>query len=250
MHYFFSLERGILNLHGCKEYPQAIFKINISVSPLAFLLINIQSIENFIIVIDYMIDTNINLNTIISAEKKTILHWIFAGDKFNAQMLNYLYQRVPQLDIWCEDETGRSPLFHAMYYMYYGNENEESPKLFELLQVIKSYESSHSRTKIITEYTEYTDYYKHDQLIQTINKYAMDPNQSTIHALIGLCGELFPSIDPINLTQDICNQFYSSKYFQCNPDQVPLIKLIPEQFPRKPCRLWRNQFTGCEFTRT
>jgi hypothetical protein len=71
---------------------------------------------------------------------------------------------------------------------------------------------------------------------------AKESNQSTICAFVGLCGELFPLIEIKYLTQDICTEAMSP-LAKWSPDQDSLIKLIPEQFPRKPCRLWRNQFT-------
>jgi hypothetical protein len=181
-------------------------------------------IEEYIILIDYLIKIKGNLYWKKSPTNRTILHWIFSNKLFDVPMLNYLYQSYPQLDIMHKDSLGRSLLFYLI---------QNSPRLLELLQVIKSYEPTNFITQIRIEWS----------LNRDVNKYAKDPNQSTICVLIGLCGELFPLIDRKYLTQDISNQFYSSKYFQCNPDQESLIKLIPKQFPRKPCRLWRNQFT-------
>jgi hypothetical protein len=199
--------------------------------------------EEYIILIDHIIKIKGNLYNIffqckISGSDTNILHWIFAKRSFDAPMLNYLYQMDPQLDIWCEDSYERSPLFFAINNSY---------RLLELLQVIKSYEPAQSRTKIRTKYTEKN---RNQSFVNLINRYAQDSDQSTICALIGLCGELFPLIKIKYLTQDICNQFYSSKYFCWSQDKESLIKLIPEQFPRKPCRLWRNQFAGCEFSWT
>jgi hypothetical protein len=194
--------------------------------------------EEYIILIDYLIKIKANLYWKISESDTNILHWIFNNLSFNARMLNYLYQRVPQLDIECEDILERSPLYFAIVY---------SSRLLELLQVIKSYEPTQSRTKIKIKYKET---HRTNTLTQRINQYAQDSDQSTICALVGLCGELFPLIEIKYLTQDICNEFYSSKYFCWSQDKESLIKLIPEPFPRKPCRLWRNQFTGCEFTRS
>jgi hypothetical protein len=192
---------------------------------------DIFPMEEYIILIDHIIKIKGNLYCKIAESNTNILHWIFNSISFDAPMLNYLYQLDPQLDIWCENSYERSPLFFAIY---------NSPRLLELLQVIKSYEPAQSRTKIKIKYKETQ---RTNILTQRINRYAKDSDQSTICALIGLCGELFSLIDPIYLTQDICNQFYSSKYFCWSQDKESLIKLIPEQFPRKPCRLWRNQFT-------
>jgi hypothetical protein len=174
--------------------------------------------EKFIIVIDHIIKAKGNLSVKTCTSDRTISHALFMNDTFDAHMLNYLYQKDSQLDIICEDVYQISPLYYAIVF---------SSRLLELLQVIKSYEPSHSRTKIRTEYT---DMYNRVNLKEAINKYAGNSNQSTICALIGLCGELFALIWPKYLTQDISDQFYSSKYFQCNSDQDPLIKLIPEQF--------------------
>jgi hypothetical protein len=196
---------------------------------------NIFPMEEYIILIDYLIKIKGNLYWKIPGYGTNILHELFAVRSFNAPMLNYLYQMDPQLDIWCEDNYEVSPLFYTIYNSY---------RLLELLHVIKSYEPTQSRTKIRIKYTDGNINYSFEK---TINQYAQDSDQSTICALVGLCGELFSLIDPIYLTQEICSQFYSSKYFCWSTDQNSLIKLIPEQFPRKPCRLWRNQFAECEF---
>jgi hypothetical protein len=194
--------------------------------------------EKYIIVIDHLILIKANLCLKYSRSDTNILHWIFDNISFNACMLDYLYQRVPQFDIECEDIFEKSLLYFVIVY---------SSRLVELLQVIKSYEPAQSRTKIRIKYKET---HRTDILIEAINRHAKDSDQSKICALIGLCGELFSLIKIKYLTQEICNQFYSSKYFRWSQDKEPLIKLIPEQFPRKPCRLWRNQFAGCEFART
>jgi hypothetical protein len=182
--------------------------------------------EEYIILIDYLIKIKGNLYWKISGSDTNILHWLFANRLFNAPMLNWLYQKDPQLDIGCENAYGQSPLFYALMC---------SSRLLELLQVIKSYEPTQYRTKIIIKNTDGNIIY---WLEETINRYAQDSDKSTICALVGLCGELFPLIEIKYLTQDICNQFYSSKYFhgshvafgECDPDQESLIKLIPEQF--------------------
>ncbi len=179
---------------------------------------NKLTIEIFTLIFDHLI----NYTNLFSTNYKldSFLHAVFHNKTFNGHMFNYLWKKIPQLDITRENTLEVSPLFVGICF---------NPNLYDLLQVIKSYEPVHSRTQIKVQYT---GYYKRNQLSQAINKYAMDPNQSTINLLIKTCGELFPLIEIKYLTQDICNQFYSSKYFKWtpDPDQEPLIKLIPEQF--------------------
>jgi hypothetical protein len=200
------------------NYPNSISDNYILKNMLLNLNRNIFPMEEFIIVIDHIISNKGNLYWKFSEYDTNILHWIFGNKSFNAHMLNYLYQRVPQLDIECEDIFKRSPLFYALMC---------SSRLLELLQVIKSYEPTQYRTKIRIKYTDGNIIY---WLEETINRYAQDSDQSTICALVGLCGELFSLIVPIYLTQDICNEFYSSKYFCWSQDKESLIKLIPDQF--------------------
>jgi hypothetical protein len=201
------------------EYPQAI-SVNdgCNWSPLEdFFVSNVFSIEQFTIIIDHIIGINFNLYNKYSANQ-IILHSIFASESFDGPMLNYLYQRDPHLNITFENDLEVSPLFNLILY---------SRKLYEMIQVIKSNEPVHSKTQIRTRYT---DTYSYTELKTAINMYSRKFDQSTICALIESCGELFSLIRPKYLTQDICNQFYSSKYFCWSPDQDSLIKLIPEQF--------------------
>jgi hypothetical protein len=179
---------------------------------------NICPMEKYIILIDYLIKIKGNLYRKLGKRGVNILHWIFDNKSFDAPMLNYLYQMDPQLDIWCEDIYEKSPLFYAI---------SNSPRLLELLQIIKSYEPALSRTKIRTKYTEIS---ANNWFERTINSHAKNSDQSTICAFVGLCGELFHLIEIKCLTQDICNQFYSSKYFCWSQDKDSLLKLIPEQF--------------------
>jgi hypothetical protein len=178
------------------------------------------TMEKYIQVVDYVITVRGKLywNNLNDSNGMNALHWIFSNKLFNAQMLNYLWEKDPQLDIECEDAHQRSPLFLAIV---------ESPRLLELLQVIKSNLPTNSIIKIKTSYSNRE---LNSKFVNAINRYACDSNQFTICALIELCGELFPLIEIKNLTQDICNHFYSSKYFKWSPDQDSLIKLIPEQF--------------------
>jgi hypothetical protein len=113
-------------------------------------------------------------------------------------MLNYLYQRDPQLDIWCEDIYERSPLVNAIIY---------SPRLLELLQVIKSNETTHTKITIRTNYNVYNT---HRLLSISIYKYVADSDKSTICTLVGLYGDLFHLIPIKYLTQDICTEAMSS----------------------------------------
>jgi hypothetical protein len=180
--------------------------------------------EKLIIVIDHVIKIRGNLYVGISAEP--VLHCVFASKSFDTTILNYLWNRDPQLDIMYEDSRGYSPLYYAII---------SSSRLLELLTVIKSYKPVNYNipNKFKCKYA-----CGRIQLRLVVNIYAKESNQSTIHALIEFCGELFPLIKPEYLTQDICNRFYSSKYFhgshvafgECNPDQKYLIKLIPKQF--------------------
>jgi hypothetical protein len=198
--------------------------------------LNVFPMEKYILLIDHIIKIKGNLYwKFVSG--KNILHSIFLSESFDVPMLNYLYQKDPQLDIGCEGNCGISPLYCVII---------KSPRLLELLQVIKSYEPANSRTHIKLKYI--IPYYC-EHLKDVVNDYARFYSP-TILVLIGLCGELFSLISPEYLSQDICSQFYSSKYFCWSTDPDSLIKLIPEQFPRKPCRLWRNQFAGCEFSWT
>jgi hypothetical protein len=207
------------------NYPNYISD-NLLINMLLNLNRNIFPMEKFIILIDHIISNKGNLYWKISGSDTNILHWIFDNISFNAPMLDYLYKRVPQFDIECEDIFERSPLYFVIVY---------SSRLLELLQVIKSYEPAQYRTTIRIKYKVT---YRTDIFIEAINRHAKDLDQSKICALIGLCGELFSLIKIKYLTQDICNEFYSSKYFhgshvafgECNSDQEFLIKLIPEQF--------------------
>jgi hypothetical protein len=209
-----------------EEYPEYIIQ-NEKGSPIEFLISNINlTIKVFTLIVDHLIN-HINFLSIHNNLDKLVCA-MFNNRTFDGPMLNYLYQRNPQLNIMYENACGQSPLFFAI---------NNSSRLLELLQVIKSYEPAHSRTQIRIKYT---NIFIHVEFSDAINNYAQDPDQSTICALVGLCGELFSLIRPKYLTQDICNQFYSSKYFCWSQDKESLIKLIPEQFPRKPCRLWRN----------
>jgi hypothetical protein len=211
------------------NYPDSILDYFESI--LTRLYKSVRPMEEYILMIDHIIKIKGNLYWKLNS-RHNILHWIFVNKSFDVPMLNYLYQRVPQLDIGCEDTNERSPLYYVIVY---------SSRLLELLQVIKSYELANSRVHIkvniiydANSNTHIQVKYMCDtntvQLAQAINRYAKHFNQSTICALIGLCGELFPLIEIEYLTQDICNQFYSSKYFQWSTDQDFLIKLIPEQF--------------------
>jgi hypothetical protein len=182
---------------------------------------DIFPMEEYIILIDYLIKIKANLYWKISGSNTNILHWIFANRSFDAPMLNYLYQMDPQLNIECEDSYEKSQLFYVIVY---------SSRLLELLQIIKSHEPAQSRTKIIIKYKGTYRTNTLNTLTQRINQYAQDSDKSTICALVGLCGELFSLIEIKYLTQDICNQFYSSKYFCWSQDKESLIKLIPDQF--------------------
>jgi hypothetical protein len=227
------LENSILDLlcANCNLTPKVLrwllsnYPNSISATHLKCFLRNLDRdifpMEEYIILIDHIIKIKGNLYWNFSGSDTNILHWLFNSISFNAPMLNYLYQMDPQLDIWCEDIYQRSPLFYAIY---------RSNRLLELLHVIKSYEPVQSRTKIRIKYTGIYRTGALGMLIRAINRYSQDPDQSTICALIGLCGELFHLIEIKCLTQDICNQFYSSKYFRWSSDQESLIKLIPEQF--------------------
>jgi hypothetical protein len=198
------------------EYPDTIMDTNFRYNFHSIISHNLPR-EKFIIIIDHIIKIR-GLYARTGISGMHVLHRIFMSRSFDAPMLNYLYQQDPQLDIWCGDLQNRSPLFIAIVY---------SRRLLELIQVIKSYEPAQTRTRIRTQYS--VPYFS-KQLRNVINKYAGNSDRSTICALIGICGELFSLIRPEYLTQDISDQFYSSKYFQCNSDQDPLIKLIPEQF--------------------
>jgi hypothetical protein len=183
---------------------------------------NIFPMEEYIILIDYLIKIKGNLYWKFSGYDSsilpTILHWLFSNRLFDVPMLNWLYQKDPQLDIGCENDWEISPLFYTIY---------NSDRLLEPLQVIKSYEPAQSRTTIRIKYTDGNINHLFEK---TINQYAKYPDQSTICALVGLCGELFSLIRPEYLSQDICNEFYSSKYFCWSQDKESLIKLIPDQF--------------------
>jgi hypothetical protein len=172
--------------------------------------------EEYIILIDYLIKIKGNLYWKFSKYNTNILHWIFANESFNAPMLNYLFEIDPKLNITHENREGETPLNIAIL---------KSHQLLELLQVIKSHESTQTRTRFTLKYIRVEI-----RLKTAIYFYARDSNQSTICALVGLCGESFSLIDITYLSQDICNQFYSSKYFKWSPDQDSLIKLIPKQF--------------------
>jgi hypothetical protein len=213
------------------NYPNSIFDY---VEDILSSTWNVFPMEKYILLIDHIIKIKGTLYWKFHSGHN-ILHWTFQQILFDAPMLNWLYQKDHQLDIGCENASEISPL----YYMIV-----KSSRLLELLQVIKSYEPANSRTQIKIKYT---NRYYYNSLRCRVNYYARIYSQ-TILVLIELCGELFSLIDIRYLCQDICNHFYSSKYFQRNPDRESLIKLIPEQFPRKPCRLWRNQFTCCEFS--
>jgi hypothetical protein len=182
-----------------KEHHEAFLQIEAFYSPLSYLLVNIQSIENFIVVIDHIFNTNNDLYTVISWNRETILHEIFANVSFDGSMLNYLYQRDPQLDISRENASGQSSLFNAIVH---------SRRLFELLKVIESNEPVNYRTRIRIKNTNNDDPYE-STLVGTINKYAESSNSSTICALIRLCGELFPLIRLEFLSQDICTEAMS-----------------------------------------
>jgi hypothetical protein len=87
----------------------------------------------------------------------------------------------PQLDVWCVDRDHVSPLVSVIFAY--------SPRLLELHQVIKSYEPAHYKAQIQIQMnsTIFT------QLQNATNRHACDPNQSTICALVGQCGELIPN---------------------------------------------------------
>jgi hypothetical protein len=180
------------------------------------------TIEIFILIIDHLIN-----HRKFNIYGQTLLDKMFNYKSFNGLMLNYLWERMPYIDITCEDSLGISPLFNIII---------NSSNLFEILQVIKLNEDDDYRTCISTNYPCAISRAKLDIVI---NDYARDSNQLTICALIGLCGELFSLIQIQYLTQDICNRFFSSKYFQgkairsdvdSNTNENSLIKLIPEQF--------------------
>jgi hypothetical protein len=183
----------------------------------------------FTLIIDHLISHESLYLSVYKLEH--FIYKIFSNRTFDGSMLNYLYQRVPQLNIMHEDDLEKSPLFYAIV---------ESPRLLELLHVIKSNEPTHTRIQIRTKYS---NIFTLSELTIVINRHAENSDKSTICALVGLCGELFKLISKQTfgkkyLTQEICNQFYSSKYFhgshvafgECDPDQESLIELIPEQF--------------------
>jgi hypothetical protein len=144
----------------------------------------------------------------------TILHSVFANPSFTPKMLEYLYRIDPQLDVTIEDPEGRSILFYTIVYSYY---------LIPIIEIIKSHELKDSRTIIQTERP--LGYYS---IRRVINDIAWVSDPSPVGCLVGLCGEVFHAIKEENLTQVICDQFYSSKYFQTNPNS--LLKLIPKEF--------------------
>jgi hypothetical protein len=76
---------------------------------------------------------------------------------------------------------------------------------------------------------------KESQLLRAdINKIAIESKTSDDcefwEFIIKLSGELFCLLDQQNITQTLCNHFYSSKYFADHPDQDSLMMLIPDEF--------------------
>jgi hypothetical protein len=195
-----------------KKFPTHIIRIEIKhtdwieYTPIETLITNNKlTIENFSLIIDHLI-SHASLREIYE-----LVPVIFIKSTFNGSMLAYLLARVPEFDITWKESYHQPPL----YYMIV------SSRLLEFIQVIKSFVP----TKSIIKLPESNNMYHYIN-----NCFVRGSDKSTICALVGLCGELFPLIEIEYLTQDICNQFYSSNYFQYNPDQDPLIKLIPEQF--------------------
>jgi hypothetical protein len=175
----------------------------------------VLTIEKFRVFIEFLISKQPKFNVIYA---HTIFQQIFYNKTFDASMLNYLYQRGEHFDIQCEYYSEISPL-HLLIH--------RSDNLSEFIGIIKSYEPTQS---IINIRTEFADVRTYETFVRAINSHARRIDQTTICALVGFRGELFPLIQTKYLTQDICTQFYSSKYFQCNSDQESLIKLIPKQF--------------------
>jgi hypothetical protein len=175
----------------------------------------VLTIEKISLLIDFLISVRQEFSNIYAGD---IFRQILFNKTFNASILNYLYQKDRHFDIQCEYHSEISPLYWLIH---------RSDNLTEIIQIIKSHEHTQSRTNIRTKFTHVRTY---ETFVWAINSHAENPDKSTICALVGLCGELFPLIQTKYLTQDICTQFYSSKYFQCNSDQESLIKLIPKQF--------------------
>jgi hypothetical protein len=224
---------NMLLISGCKIIcdPNKLYQC-----PLKLLFTNPSlSFELFVKCVDYIIK-KCSYNQIITAdldplfeqsESHSFLHLMFQNPSFNSQMLNYLYQIDPSLAIYTLDIFGRAPLYHAILL----NNND----LYQIIQTIKSYpypNSFNSDTYIkhcIIGVTEWTFPYKFlAKALDSIVKL----NEKIIEDLVRLDGNIGQLINPDYLTQEICNGFYSSEYFQ---KEIININYIPKKFRSNLC---------------
>jgi hypothetical protein len=104
---------------------------------------------------DFIIKIKENLYWKVNSSYNS-LRWICASKSFDVPILNYLFQKDPQLEICWEDSHERSPPYCIIV---------KPSRLLELLQVIKSYEP----TQTITPYNNIC---YSNQIRDVINGYA------------------------------------------------------------------------------
>jgi hypothetical protein len=207
---------------------------NDSTCPLIELL-DINKPTLFIKGIAHIIKITKNQNLLNMREPIFLSHRIFKHRCLTDKLITQLFELDPNLDVYARNDIGDTPLGLAIiesskfYDDKYDYSDSNLPEwqiknLFRIFQTINSHYSDNLlRTIPIPE-----EFFKKRRLRKSVLMIAQHPYQLTIHMLIRLCGELFQFITHGLLTQTICNQFYSSKYFQ--QDKLYLLDQIPVCF--------------------